>query len=412
MADSIEATNDDVIIGVAQPAELDSILRVMCAAFRMEYEAAHPIYFNDPRLDAADKMVVRFAQKVASCVTLVQGRSIVGHSSIATCGLAGVATAPSFQRRGYATMLVNAALGEVARRGSNLALLTASEPDYYLRRGWAVVGRNYSLQVDRQNLPQAKSALRVRTMRHDDADRADIVRSNTANYSLKSARSALQWSGLIDRLSGSVVVEDATGDLAGYLFIQNRLGKILSSGPSVPPAVHVLEAVATGDAARHALLSWLARRPGPQRVDFEVPEVMLRNLHLTNLVGASMRVSTGCLGYVTNFAASISAMLPNWNDLQPTPMVLVCRYNDGSAINVNLNLANRSVVVLSESSSRVRLPIAEAPADVWAQVICGYISAVDAIAAESLVVRGGEIHKLLANMFPARSPMLAPPDLF
>ncbi len=412
MAESIEATNDDVMIGVAQPAELDSILKVMCAAFRMEYEAAHPIYFNDPRLDAADKMVVRSSQKVASCVTLVQGRSNVGHASISTCGLAGVATAPSFQRRGYATMLVNAALGEVARRGSNLALLTATDPDYYLRRGWAIVGRNYSLQIDRQKLPQTKSALRVRTMRHDDADRADIVRSNTAHYSLKSARSALQWSGLIDRLSGSVVVEDATGDIAGYLLIQNRLGKLLVSGPPVPPTVHVLEAIATGDAARHALISWLARRPGPQCVDFEVPEVMLRNLHLVNLVGATMHVSTGCLGYVTNFAASISALIPNWTDLQPKTMMLVCRYSDGCAIKVNLNVANRSVVLVSDPSSRVRLPFAEATADVWAQVICGYVSAVDAIAAETLIVEGGDIHESLATMFPARAPMLAPPDLF
>ncbi len=412
MSDIDDPTNDEVLIGLAEQPELDAILRVMCAAFRMEYSAAQPIYFNDPHLNANDKMVVRCAQKIASCVTLVAGHTSVDQATLTICGLAGVATAPAYQRRGFATLLIESAISEAAKRGAHLALLTATQPEYYERRGWAVVGRNYLLQIDRNTIPKFNSRLKVRRARLDDADRINTLFDGYAGYSLKCSRSVLQWQGLLARLRQSVVVTDASGEILAYMLLQTRLGRVNIGRPASPPVVHVLEALATTVCAKQALLGWLAGREGPDRIDFELPMPMLRDLGLLDIDEINLRVTGGCMGYITNFPAAIAALSQNWGQPCSNTVTFRCRYSGGAESVVSVRSDRGKVLIIPQAAIPDHQPVVDGAARIWAQLITGYISAPDAVALGELTVNDNKTEDELIAIFPSRSPMLAPPDLF
>ncbi len=245
-------------------------------------------------------------------------------------------------------------------------------------------------------------------MRLEDADRVDVLFQGRANYSLRCSRTALHWSGLISRLPQSVVVTD----IFGYMLLQTKLGRVNLARAATPPAVHVLETVANCDEARHALVGWLARRVGPDEVHFEMAEPLMRRIGLLGLHNIDLQVSGGCLGYITNFPSMIAALSQNWNSLGSRSISLRCVFHDGRENTVGIRAEREKVLIVPQTSIPSDQPAVQASAHTWAQLATGYCSATDAIATGHLTVVNDELRKDLITMFPPRSPMLAPPDLF
>lgn len=130
--------HEDVEIRAARADEADEVLRVLCAAFRLPYEAARPIFYQDPFFDLSHKRVLRTQTcGIVSCLTVIPTRLRVGEAWVSLGGIAGVATHPTHQGCGYANQLIAATVSAMAEElHYPLSGLFALSQDLYRRSGW------------------------------------------------------------------------------------------------------------------------------------------------------------------------------------------------------------------------------------------------------------------------------------
>lgn len=99
-------------------------------------------------------------------------------------GLAAVAVAPAFRRRGLGARLCTEAISVAAGRGDILSVLYPFRPDYYERLGWGLVGELHDYRFHTAGLPRYEEARHVRRA-SGEADRAAIA----ASYARVAVRS-------------------------------------------------------------------------------------------------------------------------------------------------------------------------------------------------------------------------------
>ena len=116
------------LVRAAQPEEAEAILEVLSLAFGLDRDAARPLFYADPYYDLLHKRVLCLpGAGVASCLTIVPTALRIGGVPVPAAGVAGVATRPAFQRRGYAGTLLAATktghLGPTVFRSTDLGRL-------------------------------------------------------------------------------------------------------------------------------------------------------------------------------------------------------------------------------------------------------------------------------------------------
>src|ERR1043166_1319981 len=142
-----------VEIGTVKESELDSLLRLMCEAFSLPYVEARKIFYADPYFDLNNKLVLRVADRIVSCLTLVETSCWIGDGVVSLAGIAGVATLPSERRKGYASRLLTATVSILRERGYALTALFPSVYDFYQKLGWELIGQGNRLTVSPNRLP-------------------------------------------------------------------------------------------------------------------------------------------------------------------------------------------------------------------------------------------------------------------
>ena len=167
-----------------------------------------------------------------------------------TLGLAAVAVAPDFRRRGLGRRMCVHALRIGRERGAVLAALYPFRTSFYASLGFALVGSLLRHRFDPSDLPLYSGWDRVR--------RADDPAELRALYQ-RAARAA---SGLIDRpdlawqfLAGpntsAYVHDDAAGKATGYIVVRVKPG-------AASDRLRVVELVALDRATHDALLGWIS----------------------------------------------------------------------------------------------------------------------------------------------------------
>src|SRR5438132_11565620 len=82
--------------------ETEQFLEVFSAAFRLNRDAARPLFYRDPFFDLRLKRICLDSGAIVSCLTVVPCRLRVGTGIVPMAGIPGVATGPECRRRGYA----------------------------------------------------------------------------------------------------------------------------------------------------------------------------------------------------------------------------------------------------------------------------------------------------------------------
>src|SRR5690348_17013176 len=95
------------VLRAATIGETEQFLDVFCAAFRLDRDAARPLFSRDPFFDLNLKRICivpvdNGPETIVSCLTVVPADLRVGNAVVRMAGIAGVATRPEYRRRGYA----------------------------------------------------------------------------------------------------------------------------------------------------------------------------------------------------------------------------------------------------------------------------------------------------------------------
>ena len=228
------------------------MLEILCQAFGLDVGAARPIFYGDPYFDLSHKRVLSLpGAGPVSCLTVVPTLLRIGGVVVPAAGVAGVATRPAFQRRGYAAALLAATVPALsAELGYPVALLHPVSAPFYRRLGWEYASHHIRWLTAPSSLPASAESDCVRPVSDSDwptiaALHDSETRAGTGSF----ARDARRWQLIRLPVPGrEAFVYEQHGQVTGY-GIWDR-----------SDVLHLLELVGGTEAARRGLLGFLARQ--------------------------------------------------------------------------------------------------------------------------------------------------------
>jgi len=135
------------------PHEAEPFLRLLCEVFDLDFGRARSVFFTEPLFDLQRKWALVEDGHLVSVLTTVP--LLFGWGG--AIGIAGVATRPSSQGRGYATQLLDYVLEEACGRGEKGALLFARDARVYRRSGFEEIDEVLRGPID--GSPEKHSAI-------------------------------------------------------------------------------------------------------------------------------------------------------------------------------------------------------------------------------------------------------------
>ncbi|MCW5937238.1 MAG: GNAT family N-acetyltransferase [Fimbriimonadaceae bacterium] len=115
-----------------KPEEADQFLELLCLVFALDLERARGVFFTEPLFDINRKWALFVDGQMESILTTARLEFGWGRAF----GIAGVATRPTCQGRGYAQALLEKVLCTAELEGEGPALLFAQSEALYRRLGF------------------------------------------------------------------------------------------------------------------------------------------------------------------------------------------------------------------------------------------------------------------------------------
>lgn len=138
---------------LAREGEAEVVLRLICRAFGLDFEAALPLYFDDPLFHDTLRFLLLDGEEAVSTATVIPVQMQMGGWFAHCAGIAGVCTEPALQGKGYAGRLMELLLPCLRERGFETAALLAEDPRLYQKHGFGLGGVRWSVRV---NLPSGQ----------------------------------------------------------------------------------------------------------------------------------------------------------------------------------------------------------------------------------------------------------------
>ena len=425
--------------------ELDTVLQVMCAAFELPYEVARPIFYADPYFDAANKRVLRVNGQIVSCLTLTSAQCRVGKAALSVAGIAGVATLPEHQRRGYASRLLLDALQTLRERGHGLAGLFPYDYGYYRRLGWetASIGCKYSIAPAMlpaySETPTDTVISQTAALHHIDG-MANVYRQCADGQALWAERDAKRWQYVMDRVTGKYVIVNTDETVEGYLLydIQPGIVQMGAAQREQPPVLRVLELCAVTARARRSLIAHLAAQRQVGRIEYVTTSRHLEAMGLlpglcpvqTEEPFARLELAPDLMLRIVDFPRLLQNLTANWEGFAGEIVLKlrddVCERFGASVVIIGNGSGLPQVLTVSEwptehdqngrnptgSDLPPNINRVEGNVRAWSQVVVGHYSGGAACAYGRLQASTPAAARLLELLFPARAPFLPAPDHF
>ncbi len=280
----------------ARPEEAEAALQTLCAGFRLDVDAARPIFYGDPYYELSHKRVFSLPDVgLVSCLTIVPTVIRVGGVPVPAGGIAGVATRPEQQRRGYAAALMKATVPSLwDELGYPLSLLHPISAPFYRRVGWETASRALHWTASPAALARHAEAANVRPAVVSDWP-AIIHMQNELTQAETGAcvRDTRRWQIIQMPVPGrETYVYEQAGVVTGYVIWERS------------EILELLEMQGRTPEARHGLPGFLARQPEPLAAWLTSPTLLTR----FDLPGSDASLEPGAMLRIVDLEAALTAV--------------------------------------------------------------------------------------------------------
>jgi predicted acetyltransferase len=405
--------------------EQEQFLAHMCDAFCLDAAAARPIFYNDTSFDLTQKRVLfdTSTNKIVSSLTIVPSAiRVSGGALIQVAGLAGVCTAPEFQRRGYAQRLIRATIQAApAEFGYSVAALSTSQPEVYHSVGFehcssainwtahrellpAFMEADYASEAALNNNSEILSEIKTLYEYSHASQPGAFIRSDNRWKTIASSNppySLVTWrSGL--RLEGCII----------YRMKEHRGDRVLE----------ILDFIASTAAARRGLIGYLRTMVNVDLVSGQARNSDLRKLGIQDIPRFTSYRRDGIMFAIMDFDACLSAVAATG---VMTPVIR--RSESGLTIRLENSISTKDrkpLRLFSVSNERLGVAIGMAPADemtgdwisvdtgAMAQLFFGYRSASKLRSQDRLWISSQNALALVDSLFPSFDSYLGQLDSF
>jgi len=248
-----ERINIDLI--PAQDGDIDDMAELWAEAFpeRPAERRARELREGMVYGNLSDCWIVRVDKRIAGALRTYRFTTHMWGHAYATMGLAGVATAPDFRRRGIGRHMCTAALEIARERGDVLSVLFPFRTSFYRDLGYALVGSLHRYRFHPDELTTYPGWDRVERAPDDGPALArEIYDSVAREANGLLVRNERMWNFLEAEGHYLYLHRDARGRPTGYIVVRARGGS-----PDKSTLV-VRELVALDREAYLALLGWVS----------------------------------------------------------------------------------------------------------------------------------------------------------
>ncbi len=133
-----------------RPATLDEIpevFRFQAKCYDLPEAHFRELSERDPWFKPENILLLRSSDEITSCLQIFPKPIRIGSASVTIAGVGNVATHPRHQRRGYATRLLEQAVGLMKDRGYGLSILFTKIHGFYQRLGWGIACSRYKYVI-------------------------------------------------------------------------------------------------------------------------------------------------------------------------------------------------------------------------------------------------------------------------
>jgi len=412
-------------IRAATIGETEQFLEVFSAAFRLNRDAARPLFYRDPFFDLKLKRICLDAGNIVSCLTIVPCRLRVGAGIVPMAGIAGVATRPESRRRGYAGALLTDTIHKSSELGFPISGLFPAEPLYYAKFGWTHASSASTWTMRRDALPTLTSGMKpeakwpsaveesssqpsngcVRPMAPSHPiDVAEVARLHdtvTRERTGACYRGTMRWRVIHEMMAHrETYVVDVDGRIDGYVHIETDTQRHV---------IVIHEMHASTKSAASSLVAFLSTLDG-DTIEWTADAVDVEYFGLSDVATAA--VDPDAMLRITDVRAALSAVhkdvyAPAFEGGGRKSLTLIVRdaINPANEVPVTIDAhgvrpgADGTLAVATDISTLTRLFV-------------GYNSATEARDGGSFYASDDRSLALAEKLFPKRDPQIPALDKF
>ena len=423
----IESVND-INISAVREDELEDMLRVLCLAFQMPFEAALPIFLADTNSLLDNKRVMREDGKIVSCLTIIPAYCRVRGVSFRTAGIAGVATRPDKQGQGCASLLLRNTLAYCRDQGYAFAGLFPVASPYYRKFGFAAVSRTQTITFSCTKNLVSTNDIPVRMANETDLKTLeDMHWESSHTKAVALVRSAGKWQSIFSTTK-RIIVAELSGAIVGYLVYEFVLRQYTSiaSDTRTPLIARILEIAAASDTAYSALLNYclvrseaeqfslVTDREGSARFRAVSDMEGIKKIEEDELAAANdkefMLTVLDFRDVIGKLTAG-NAVIPALSSPVISELIDTEKGND----RVLIGASCKDETVLTDQSKQAidsPIPVITGDSAAWTQVLAGYYGAADAHRLGWFKSGSDQAVTSLANVFPQDDPFVSLLDNF
>jgi len=386
-------------VRAARPEEAEAVLETLCLAFGLDQEAARPLFYADPYFDLSSKRVLTLpGAGVVSCLTLVPSLLRIGGAVVPAAGVAGVATRPAFQCRGYAASLLAATVPALSSEGFPVSLLHPISAPFYQKLGWECASRQIRWLAAPVSLPSCAEADGVRPALSGDWPAIEalhdaLTRTGTGSFQRDSRR----WQLIQMPVPGrEAFVCEHRGEITGYCIYERH------------DALHLLEMAGSTEDARRGLVGFLAQQ-SDALIEWAASPARLAQFGLS---WAGLPLEPGIMLRIVDLEAALSLLHPVHFEPALAEIGATLTLQAADALCPQNTRPLRLTAAGIQPGTLGDGPWFHADIRMMARLYFGDLLPSEAAAANLLVADSPQTLYFADRLFPRREPYIAPLDQF
>jgi predicted acetyltransferase len=371
---------DSVTVRPILPDELEAVAYVRSIGFQGEKEKALAALQKTPRYNFSHIIIAEYQGEIIGTATVFPAQMWLSGVPVSVGAVAGVTVLPEYRRNGIAAKMMRFLVVRMFAEGQSFSILFPFSHQYYQKFSYGAIGDLHAYRLNPSNLTVFEEAHKVRPFTPEDLPMMRVMyKGQLTWHNGWFTRSNEWWDKIIERWPDIVVFENE-GMVEGYFSYEIRIGK------KGERELHVRELFAAEDVAFRGLIGYLAAQNEADVIEYLAPP----HTPLRHALRQPIADDAQNRGWIFNDLCHVTA--GPMGRIINLPNALTARFYARHMSGERVIKVSDPLIPTNEESFQFRLvdgraethaarggkPQIETDIGTLSQILCGYLSAIDA----------------------------------